>query len=226
MIRSATLSMTLVAGIAAAAPAATAPQPAVAQPAVAPPAVAPAPKASVPSKPAATSKAPTPVAAPPPPATQPGRVARTTDLRDKPGNDGAMLQVVQANTVVEVAERQGGWYKVTVGGVAGWMRLSAIRFGTPVASSGGGSATLGFLQSGRSAVTSGTVTTGVRGLSEEGLAKAEPNYTAVASLDALAVTGDDARLYASEAPAVAVKVDYVAAPEKEKKKKGKSGGGG
>lgn len=230
MIRYATLSVTLVAGIVAAAPAATAPQPTVAPPVVAPPALptaTPVPKASTPTKAASTLKAPAPAAAPPPPATQPGRVARTTDLRDKPGNDGAMLKVVQANTVVEVAERQGGWYKVTVDGAPGWMRLSAIRFGTPVASSGGsGSSTLGFLQSGRSAVTSGTVTTGVRGLSEEGLSKAEPNYAAVASLDALAVSGDDARGYASEAPAVAVKVDYVAAPEKDKsKKKSRSGGG-
>lgn len=172
--------------------------------------------------PANTVPAPAPAAQPP--AVQPGRVARTTDLRDKPANDGAMLKVVQANTVVEVAERQGGWYKVTVDGASGWMRISAIRFGTTVASSGGGGGSaLSFLQSGRSAVTSGTVTTGVRGLSEETLQKAEPNYTAVAALDSIAVTGDDARGYAGELPTTAVKVDYVAAPDKDKKK-GKRGG--
>lgn len=182
--------------------------------------------APAPAQPAPTATAPA-VAAP---AAQPGRVARTTDLRDKPANDGAMLRVVPANTEVQVAERQGGWYKVTVDGAPGWMRLSAIRFGAPVASGSGssGSSTMRFLQSGRSAVTSGTVTTGVRGLSEEGLSKAEPNHAAVASLDALAVSGDDARGYAGELPVAAVKVEYVKVPDKDKKKKGKDkdeGGG-
>lgn len=183
-------------------------------------------------------------AAPPPPtpppasgatvaapvATQSGRVARTTDLRDKPANDGAMLRVVPADTVVEVAERQGGWYRVSVEGVAGWMRLSAVRFGAPgaVGKASGGASPLSFLQSGRSAVTTGSVTTGVRGLSEEGLQRAEPNHAAVAALDALAVSSEDARRYAAEMPVAAVTVGYVKAPEKrdEKKSKRKSKSGG
>lgn len=176
--------------------------------------------------------APAPVAATSTPA-QTARVARTTDLRDKPANDGAMLRVVPANTAVEVAERQGGWYKVAVEGQAGWMRLSAVRFGATTAGAGpqGGSSALGFLQSGRSAVTKGSVTTGVRGLSEEGLQRAEPNHAAVAALDGLAVTGDDARKHAGELPLLAANVAYVSAPEKDKeerksKRKSKGAGGG
>lgn len=177
-------------------------------------------------------------AAPPPvpvvPASvQSGRVARTTDLREQPANDGAMLRAVPANTVVEVAGRQGGWYKVTVEGQAGWMRLSAVRFGTASAgaTAGQGSSPLGFLQSGRSAVTKGSVTTGVRGLSEEGLERAQPNHAAVAALDALAVPGDDARKFASELPLAAASVAYIDPPEKKDEKKTKrksksSGGGG
>jgi uncharacterized protein YgiM (DUF1202 family) len=177
-----------------------------------------------------------PAPAPVPAATatnQAARVARTTDLRDKPANDGAMLRVVQANTAVEVAERQGGWYKVAVEGQSGWMRLSAVRFGavTPSSGTAGGSSTLGFLQSGRSAVTKGSVTTGVRGLSEEALQRAEPDHAAVAALDGLAVSTDDARRYAGELPLAAASVAYVSAPEKEKddrksKRKSKGAGGG
>ncbi len=175
------------------------------------------------------------VAAPAPASAQPGRVARTTDLRDKPANDGAMLRVVPANTAIEVAERQGGWYRVTVEGAAGWLRLSAVRFGAPGTSSnaGGGSSALSFLQSGRSAVTTGSVTTGVRGLSEEGLSKAEPNHAAVAALDAMAVSNEDARRYAAELPLAAVDVAYVKPPDKKEERKSKSkhkskdeGGGG
>ena len=165
-----------------------------------------------------------------PAAAQSGRVARTTDLRDKPANDGAMLRVVPANTVIEVAERQGGWYRATVDGTAGWMRLSAVRFGTTGLSTKG-AAPLSFLQSGRSAVTTGSVTTGVRGLSEEGLSRAEPDHAAVTALDALTVSGDDARKFAAELPLAAISVDYVKPPDKrdERKSKRKSkdqGGGG
>ena len=203
MSKAIALSMAFAAGVAAAAPSATSP-------------AVPAPKPAVSGPVAAT--------------TQPGRVARTTDLRDKPANDGAMLRVVPANTAIEIAERQGGWYRVSVDGAAGWMRLSAVRFGAPGAgnAASGGSSTLRFLQSGRSAVTSGTVTTGVRGLSEEGLSKAQPNYAAVAALDAIAVSADEARGYAGELPVAAVKVEYVKPPEKKddrKKSKGAGGGG-
>lgn len=173
----------------------------------------------------------TPAAAPV--TAQSGRVARTTDLRDKPANDGAMLRVVSANTAVEVAERQGGWYRVTVEGSSGWMRLSAVRFGVAGTSNkpSGGASPLSFLQSGRSAVTTGSVTTGVRGLSEEGLARAEPNHAAVAALDALAVTSDEARRFAAELPLVEVNVDYVKPPDKNDQRKSKrkskdEGGGG
>lgn len=174
-----------------------------------------------------------PAAAPAPAAAQAGRVARTTDLRDKPANDGAMLRVVPANTTITVAERQGGWYRVTVDGVAGWLRLSAVRFGAPVpgTKTGAAASTLGFLQSGRSAVTTGSVTTGVRGLSEESLARAEPNHAAVAALDALAVSGDEARKYAAELPLAAASVAYVKPPDKKATRRSKSkskdeGGGG
>lgn len=201
MLKASSLALVFLAGLATAAPAPT-----------------PAPKA-VANAPAAA------------PAAQSGRVARTTDLRDKPANDGAMLRVVPANTAIAVGERKGGWYRVTVEGAEGWMRLSAVRFGTPGAGDAakGGSSALTFLQSGRSAVTTGTVTTGVRGLSEEGLSKAEPDRAAVAALDALAVTADDARGYAGELPTAAISVEYVKVPDKKdakRKNKDKDEGGG
>ena len=204
------LILALSAGVAAAAPASAPP---------------PTPKAA----PATVAPSTAKLVAAPPVVMQSGRVARTTDLRDRPANDGAMLRVVPANTAIEVGERKGGWYMVSVEGSAGWMRLSAVRFGSPnaVAASGGSSSPLKFLQSGRSAVTTGTVTTGVRGLSEEDLAKAAPNYAAVAALDALAVTADDSRAYAAELPTTAVAIDFIKPPDKkkEKKRRGKHDGG-
>jgi hypothetical protein len=55
------------------------------------------------------------------------------------------------------------------------------------------------LASGRSSATYTTATTGVRGLSEEELQNAKPNPQAVAALEQLAVTPDDARSFARKA---------------------------
>jgi hypothetical protein len=152
---------------------------------------------------------------------QAARVARAADLRAEPANGAELLQVLAADTQIGVLERRGGWYRVTVGEGGGWLRLTAVRFATGAQSDGGASASLRFLQSGRKGVTTGTVTTGVRGLSEADLANAVPDPAAVDRLDALAVPADDARRYAADLKLQAVKVDYVPLPEPEGGKKRK-----
>lgn len=159
---------------------------------------------------------------------QKGRVVRVTDLRDLPASDGKLLEVLQANVEVAVAERQGGWYKVRIGNRQGWVRLTAVRFATATPSSpqsGGLTASLGFLKSGRSAVQTGTVTTGVRGLSETDLANSTPDPEAVDALDQLAVAPDDARQHAQALGLGATKVDFIKAPQADKKGGKKSKGG-
>ena len=161
-----------------------------------------------------------------PPASAPtgqvARVSRAADLRDAPSNDGKLVRVLKAETSVTVFERRGGWYHVRVDQGDGWLRLTSVRFtvATTDQSSGGLSTPLRFLQSGRSAVTSGTVTTGVRGLSEEDLANAVPNPGAVDALDAVAVSADEARRYAAELRLVPATVAYIKPP----KGKDKDGG--
>jgi hypothetical protein len=153
---------------------------------------------------------------------QKGRVVRATDLRDLPTSDGRLIEVVQPNTEVAVLERMGGWYKVALPTHDGWIRLTAVRFATATPSSGGGlTASLGFLRSGRSAVQTGTVTTGVRGLSETDLANSVPDPAAVDALDALAVGADDAQQHARALGLKATEVMFIKAPEKDDKKDGK-----
>lgn len=156
---------------------------------------------------------------------QKGRIVRTTDLRDLPTTGSTLIEVVPANTEVAVLERQGGWYRVALPSREGWVRLTAVRFATatPSSSSGGLTASLGFLKSGRSAVQTGTVTTGVRGLSETDLANSVPDPAAVDALDALAVTPDDARQHARGLGLKATEVPFIKAEpsEKDERKDGK-----
>ena len=153
---------------------------------------------------------------------QKARTVRATDLRDHPVSDGKLLEVVPANSDLLVRERQGGWYHVVRGEQDGWVRLTAVRFATTTPSSSGGiSAPLAFLRSGRSAVQTGTVTTGVRGLSEVDLANATPNPSAVSALDTHAVMPEDARAYAARIGLAATAVEFVKVHKKGKDHKGK-----
>ena len=100
--------------------------------------------------------------------------------------------------------------------------LTAVRFATATPSSGGGlTASLGFLRSGRSAVQTGTVTTGVRGLSETDLANSVPDPAAVDALDALVVGTEDAQQHARSLGLKATEVKFIKPPDKEKDGKGK-----
>lgn len=132
-------------------------------------------------------------------AGQSGTTTRAAELRSTPFADGKLLQTLPANTKVDVQKRVGGWYEVkTATGAQGWVRMWLLRFS---AQTGGGAAlkeNVAVLQSGRSSSTYTTATTGVRGLSEEELAKATPDPAAVQALEQLAVTPADARGYASK----------------------------
>jgi hypothetical protein len=157
-------------------------------------------------------------------AGQKGRIVRATDLRQQPTAGSALIEVVPVNTEVAVLERQGGWYRIALPSRDGWVRLTAVRFATATPSSSGGlNASLGFLKSGRSAVQTGTVTTGVRGLSETDLANSVPDPAAVDALDAHAVAPDDANQHARALGLKATEVPFVKAPAKDQdgKKDGK-----
>jgi uncharacterized protein YgiM (DUF1202 family) len=134
-------------------------------------------------------------------AGQSGTTTRPAELRSSTLADGKVLQTLPANTKVDVVKRVGGWYEVrTAAGAQGWVRLWLLRFSTQT---GGGAAlkeNVAVLGSGRSSSTYTTATTGVRGLSEEELAKAVPDPAAVQALEKLAVTPADARGFANKIP--------------------------
>jgi hypothetical protein len=134
-------------------------------------------------------------------------ISQTTALRKGPFSDAEAVAQLASGATVDILQRQGGWYEVKAGSQQGWVRMSSVHLGD--GQQGGGSGlggALGFLPSGRASATTTTPSTGVRGLDETELAKAEPDLGAVPRLEQFAVTDGDARQFAAQAPLTSANV--------------------
>ncbi|WP_028456184.1 SH3 domain-containing protein [Chitinilyticum litopenaei] len=140
-----------------------------------------------------------------------GSVIRDADLRQKPFADAAVLSKLAVGAQVEILAREGAWMNVRSNGQEGWLKMLQVRLG-----SGGGTNAGAAVGQGLKVVTTGssgkTVSTGVKGLSEEELAHAQPNYGELDKLKAFGSSGTEAsrlagqaRLAAAQVPEIAVK---------------------
>lgn len=131
---------------------------------------------------------------------------RATDLRANPDDSAAVLQMLAAQTRVQVVERKGAWTKVKTDKETGWVRMMHLRGGVVVAEAApqtaSGSALSGFsrLLGGSQPTTqrAQSATLGIRGLSPEELKTATPNAQALADMKSLAATKPDAERFARD----------------------------
>jgi len=125
-------------------------------------------------------------------------VAIATELRASPALNAKVLKSVKAGEQLDVVQTQGGWAKVKLGDLQGWMRLSHLKAlraaAAPAAgaSQGGG----GLANLFTAASTKPTATTGTRGLTQEQLANAQPAPQEVRQMENYAVTAAQARQFA------------------------------
>ena len=104
--------------------------------------------------------------------SEPAGVIRSTELKKDPATDAPTVSTLAENAAVDAQERKGGWVRVKAGAADGWVRLLALRYG---GAGHAGDSGAGQLFSAARTGSSGTqVTTGVRGLDEQMLAK-KPN---------------------------------------------------
>jgi hypothetical protein len=142
-----------------------------------------------------------------------GTISENTKLYQQP--NGTATGNLLANTLVDISERDGGWYHVSAsGGREGWVRLATVRLAGQQQSESVFSGLWGWLNSGRSMQSAGTATAGIRGLDVADIEAASPDYDAVDSLNKFAVDADAARRYAAELPLEARSVAEL----KERKK--------
>lgn len=148
---------------------------------------------------------------------EPAATRRATELREAPGDGGRSLASLPAQSpLTRLTERQGPWVRVrTEAGATGWLHL----FDVGPAGAGGNAAagalrgiTSLFGKSGPATMTVPTSTIGVRGLSAEELAQAQPNPAAVTRVEALRQSEGQARAFASAAAIRAVAVEPLAPP--------------
>lgn len=129
-------------------------------------------------------------------AAEPGTLLRDSELRAKPFGDADVLATVAAKASVDIVARQGAWAQVKSGGQTGWVRLLNVRTGSGQRGDAGVGALASVFKTGSSG---NTVTTGVKGLSEEKLGNAEPNPEEAKRLSQYRESEAGARAYAKQA---------------------------
>jgi SH3 domain-containing protein len=156
-------------------------------------------------------------------AAETGYTLKPTDVRDKPFLDATTVATLPEKTVVEILLRQGGWMQIkSTDGKQGWIRLLSVALGSPdkkPQTSGNMLSALSF-GSRPTPSTNSTVTTGVRGFSEEDLAKAKPNPAEVEKMKSFAATKEEASALAESGKLSAKQIAYFdekGKPLKEKK---------
>ena len=132
-------------------------------------------------------------------------IKRATELRQGPAESSASLGALAADTAVtRTGERKGSWVKVrTAQGATGWVHMFDVGAQAGAASAGSAPATSGLRSLGGlfggGSTTTATATVGIRGLSAEDIANAQPNPAAVQQAEKLRASTDQAQRFASAA---------------------------
>jgi hypothetical protein len=140
---------------------------------------------------------------------EPATTIRQVELKKGPGADADTIGQLAENTTVDALERKGGWTRVKSASGDGWVRMLALRFGGPGEAKKGDSGVSKLFSVARTGTSGTTVTTGVRGLDPEMLAKAQPNPAELAKLEQFAVTSDAAAGFAAKGKLKASSVEEV-----------------
>lgn len=147
-------------------------------------------------------------------AAETGYTLKATEVKDNPFTDANIVVILPEKTIVEIVTRQGAWMKVktTDAKQQGWIRMLSVRLGSPdqKPQSGGGGNLLSALGIGSrpKPSTNSTVTTGVRGFSEEDLANAKPNAAEVEKMKGFSSTPEQATKLAADGKLAATHVGY------------------
>ena len=148
-------------------------------------------------------------------------VKRAAELRQGPSDRTAAVTSLPAQApVTRLPERQGAWMRVTTAtGQTGWIHMFDV--GTaPAPTSVGGAASgmlrglTSFLNRGNTqTTTTATATVGIRGMSAEDIANAQPNLAALKQAETLRADAAQARRFADEMQLAARTVEALPEPQ-------------
>jgi len=141
---------------------------------------------------------------------------KAAELQAQAQSDSAVVASLPESTRVEVLGRKGAWSQVrTAAGQSGWVRMLNLKPEGAAAQPAPGSGALGavgsLLSAGRGTNTA-TVTTGVRGLSEEDLQRAQANPAELEKALRFRADRDAAQDFARRGNLVPAKVGELGEP--------------
>jgi hypothetical protein len=137
---------------------------------------------------------------------EPGALLKATELRAKPFGDAEVLAELNAKDSVDILARKGAWANVKAGDKTGWVRLLVLRTGSGQRGDAGVGALASVFKTGSSG---NTVSTGVKGLSEEKLKEAAPDAAEAKRLTQYQSSAGAARSYAKQAKLNTQPLEYL-----------------
>ncbi len=142
-------------------------------------------------------------------AAEPATVIRATELKKEPATDAPTVAPLAEGAKVDALERKAGWTRVKAeGGAEGWVRMLQLRYGTGGEPRQGDSGVSQLLNVARTGTSGTQVTTGVRGLDAEMLAKARPNPGELSKMTGYAAGRDSASGFAAQGALQPQRIDY------------------
>lgn len=167
---------------------------------------------------AATTAAPAPATSAAKPATvsAKGTLLKASELKEKPFIDAKTLASLPAQSTVTILERNGGWFRVQAAAQSGWVRMLNVKVteGAQNLSTGTDLTQAATLATGRAGSGNIVSTSGLRGLSEEELRTAQPDYAQFDKLNSYGVDKAAASSYAKSNGLAGRTVQYLPAPAK------------
>ena len=142
---------------------------------------------------------------------EPAITIKPVALKESAASDSKTIASLPANTTVDLMKREGAWVQLGSGSDVGWAKLFDIRLASaqtaPAKGSGAGGAgqILGLATGQRPP----SVTTGVRGLDEDQLVKAQPNPQEFVKLVSFQVTKEQAQQFAATGKLTAREVELL-----------------
>ena len=143
-------------------------------------------------------------------AVEHGRANINSVIRSQPQNSAEVVGPLKQGALVTIQMRSTNWMKVrTPGQHVGWVNMLSVK----LESKGWRQRTSGFFRwfgrgsTGPDSGSAESITVGIRGISEEDLTNAQPNYTALAELDSYQVDRATAQAHGRDQQLVARRVE-------------------
>jgi hypothetical protein len=134
---------------------------------------------------------------------------RPTELKAKPYSDAQTLTTLPPRSQVEVLSRQASWTQIKSPSFSGWVKMLSLRLESSGQSKRGDNGLMALFNVASTGRSSSTVTTGIRGLSEEQLKNTKPNPQALQAAKRYAVSRQEAQRFATEGKLHAHQVEYL-----------------